>query len=318
MRIKHGFMVFLSLIVLGVISFGMRLPSASALDSASVAIIGFYDYSDDCGQSQYLQLAASPSFTYEGVRISYELNYTGFTPDIGINVMVFADQYAIIVRDTYGTIIGSTSTIVAPDDPFEPLFGGEIYINDPFGSTLPPTGQPASRPWQFDIYDIRGGLPIALSPQQRLDNILTQPIVGTTIIDPIDLSAACESLPYLGETVNLNNGVGDLEAQLFEGRDIEGNPALNVYEVNNNGAGTFAFQITQDDIAPYVGNPPTSNTEILASASGKVVFYVLDTGEFQINIGPDENGEVFVMIFDAIPPDGIRSYTFNVYDILDD
>ena len=151
--------------------------------------------------------------------------------------------------------------------------------------------------------------------------LLSKPIVGVTVIDPAQFSEACEALPYLGgsgEAVNLNNGVGTLQAQLFEGRDDNGEAAINIYEVNNDGDGSFAFQITQDEIAPYVNQPPANNTEILASASGKVVFYVLDTGEFQINIGPDENGDVFVLIFDALPPEAIRSYTFNVYDVLDD
>lgn len=314
MRIKYGFMIFLSLLVLSILSFGVRVPTASALDSASVAIVGFYDYSGDCGQTQYQVHVAEPT---DGVLISYRLDFTGFVADAGWS----GDVYAVIVRDVDGTIIGADYNTVPTGSPY--IFGesGRIKINDYFPGQLGAiSGQPHSRPWSFEVHDVRGNISSFLSAQERFDLVMAQPIVGVTVIDPAAFSAACEALPFLGnaDEISLNNGVGDLEAQLFVGFDDAGNPAINVYEVNSAGEGWFAFQITLQDIAPFVDNAPSTNTQLMVSASGKVVLYILDTGEFQINIGPDRNGEVFVTIFDTIPPEDMHSYTFNVYDILDD
>jgi hypothetical protein len=91
---------------------------------------------------------------------------------------------------------------------------------------------------------------------------------------------------------------------------------LNIYEINGESEGEFALSITQDDIAPYVDHPPAANTEIKSSASGKVALYVLDTGEFQLNIGPDADGNVHVVIFSGLPPTNIYGYSFNVNDIV--
>jgi hypothetical protein len=113
------------------------------------------------------------------------------------------------------------------------------------------------------------------------------------------------------------NAYGKLEAQIFNTEDDNGDPILHIYEINDEGDGEFSFAITQADLTPFLDNPPATNTEIKSSVSRKVTLYVLDTGEFQINIGPDEDGNVYVTIFTGLPPTNIYSYTFNVYDILE-
>jgi hypothetical protein len=124
-------------------------------------------------------------------------------------------------------------------------------------------------------------------------------------------------LPYIGPVSDsINAGLGDLEAQVFEVEDANGDPALNIYEINDESEGEFALSITLDDLAPYVDHPPAANTEIKSSASGKVTLYVLDTGEFQLNIGPDADGNVHVVIFSGLPPTNIYGYSFNVNDIV--
>jgi hypothetical protein len=107
----------------------------------------------------------------------------------------------------------------------------------------------------------------------------------------------------------LNWQRGDLLAVVYPAADDEGNPALHVYGVDANSQGEFLFAITQANLSPYQENPPVENTEI--KVAGSTSLYMLTTGEFQLNIGPDAEGKVIVLIFDALPPTHVYSYEFR-------
>jgi hypothetical protein len=64
-------------------------------------------------------------------------------------------------------------------------------------------------------------------------------------------------------------------------------------------AGQFALDIPE---TRFENLPDTveANCTIDASDDGKVVVYLLTTGEIQINVGPDDEGKVFVFIFDDL------------------
>jgi hypothetical protein len=59
---------------------------------------------------------------------------------------------------------------------------------------------------------------------------------------------------------------------------------------------------------------PLENLLIASNDSGQVSLYKLTTEEYQINLGPDAEGNVLVKIFDALPPTAVYGYEFNVND----
>lgn len=73
--------------------------------------------------------------------------------------------------------------------------------------------------------------------------------------------------------------------------------------------GNFKLYIAAED---FEALPTTSeqNCTIASSDDGTVVVYLLTTGEYQVNVGPDEEGKVFSFIFfDLVgPPSSMDSY----------
>lgn len=138
--------------------------------------------------------------------------------------------------------------------------------------------------------------------------------VARTTFDPAEFDSDCAYLPYVGPIEIDNTLTLTDDASIHLGNDDNGNPSLDVYGINDDGEGYYQFSITQDLLAPYADNPPTQNTE-LASADN-VTLYMLTTGEYQLNIGPDDEGKVRVIVFEGLPPTNVYSYDFNVYDVL--
>jgi hypothetical protein len=209
----------------------------------------------------------------------------------------------LLVRDAGGKIISNPADVSLTN--VFPL--GDIFFDT----------SPTSRPWTITLYDSQftnpGPTPVPI------EVLVTRPVVATKTFDPVQYVPICASLPYIGDIEeSVNPDLGDLIAQVFEVEDANGDPALHIYEINDESEGEFALAITLDDIAPYIDNPPAANTEIKSSASGKVTLYVLTTGELQINIGPDADGNVHVVIFSGLPPTNVYGYSFNVNDIVGD
>jgi hypothetical protein len=60
------------------------------------------------------------------------------------------------------------------------------------------------------------------------------------------------------------------------------------------------------------------NVLITESEDGMVKLYILTTGEFQVNVGPFEDGTVQVFIYDSFPPTSVYRADFNVYHVLEE
>lgn len=73
--------------------------------------------------------------------------------------------------------------------------------------------------------------------------------------------------------------------------------------------------ISGDALAEYPAQPE-ENTLLVSSADGYINIYLLTTGEYQINIGPDAEGKVTVIIFTGLPRTNVYRRDFNVNDIL--
>lgn len=139
----------------------------------------------------------------------------------------------------------------------------------------------------------------SVSSNVLFDDFLTQE--APVIVGVIDL-------PTDGR---VNWKKGDLEAVIFEATDAQGRAALHIYCVNAEGFGYLGMTINQEDIEG-LPTQPESNITIKTSDLCNLGFYLLTTGQFQINIGPNEEGKVYVTIFNGLPPANVVFDEFRV------
>ena len=105
---------------------------------------------------------------------------------------------------------------------------------------------------------------------------------------------------------------GDTDAVVYPAQDDAGNPALHVYCLDAAGNAFLGLNVTQDDIDAYPAQPDT-NVEVARNDDCPVSFHILTTGEYQVNIGPDAEGQVREVIFTGLPPSDVYFDDFNVY-----
>lgn len=105
----------------------------------------------------------------------------------------------------------------------------------------------------------------------------------------------------------LNCRFGDDYAIIYNAQDDHGHPSLHAYCVDAAGNGVLGMIVTPHDLEGIPPEPAT--TTLVTKADMKVCrtpvsFWVLTTGEYQVNIGPDYKGDLIRMIFDGLPPQG--------------
>jgi hypothetical protein len=121
------------------------------------------------------------------------------------------------------------------------------------------------------------------------------------------LGDGCDTTPLLPM---LSDGrlnallTGNTISAIYQLDDAQGRAALFIYIVRDTngdgrGEGSLVMIVTQDDLAAYDETPPAANIQI--RSAGNVSLYALATGQFQINIGPDEEGKTQVYVFDSLP-----------------
>lgn len=112
----------------------------------------------------------------------------------------------------------------------------------------------------------------------------------------------------------LNFGLGDWQAVIY-GEDGAGNPAIHIYGVNGDSEGYIVLALTAAQLEALPKNP-SENLLIAAVNDRAVAVYLLTTGEYQINIGPDSAGNVEVLVFTGLPASNLYHYSFNINAIL--
>ncbi|MEQ8674018.1 MAG: hypothetical protein RLP44_24745 [Aggregatilineales bacterium] len=272
---------YLILIALLIVLSVTTITAYAITPPTSVTIVGFNDVSRDCGQTPYTWI---PEQQTEGMMIYLQV--------ATIQMHEPFDYHSIFIRDRNGVLIGRFRSHSAR---------GHIH-HIPINGYELDTGAPTALPWIISIYDHPDNL------EEDLEIFIP---MGEFVFDPSTINSACERLPYI-DTQNIepiNYNVNEIAA--YNATDDNGEPALHIYDINTEGDGTLALEITQDIIAPYIDNPPAENTALMTSDNGKVTLYMLDTGELQINSGPDAEGKIHVLIFDAIPPTNIYGYVID-------
>ncbi len=130
----------------------------------------------------------------------------------------------------------------------------------------------------------------------------------TGTFDALGISATCV-VPAPTTVPTISASVGTTEVNIFVVQDANGNTALNVYDIDENGNGVYQFTISDEDLAPFIASPPTTNT--LIKSGSNIALYALTSGEFQINAGPDAEGKTYVIIFDGLPPSNVYGYVIE-------
>lgn len=124
------------------------------------------------------------------------------------------------------------------------------------------------------------------------------------------------SIPVFTRPDNrLNWQMGDTEVVLYPGRDDAGNPTMQVYCVNVDAAGYLAMVVTADELA---GDAPATNTLVASSDVCRVELWVLAAGSdyaYQLNLGPNKDGNVTELLFDDISGADMLVRYFNLYEL---
>jgi len=120
---------------------------------------------------------------------------------------------------------------------------------------------------------------------------------GQTIYEMQYDASKCQTY----QPIMLNEGHGDQIAQVVFGQADAGYPALFVYCVNPGQDNTLALTVRWDFGTDYT--PSDTNRLVLGTnqCAAPVDVYVLTSGEFSVHIGPDAEGKVAAMVFNAPP-----------------
>lgn len=119
------------------------------------------------------------------------------------------------------------------------------------------------------------------------------------------------------EDGRLNLDQCDNEFVVYQSRDEDGNPTLNVFGLTTEvvdgvevTSGELLFTLESSDIADLESTLPEENTRL--EAENGIRAYLLTSGEWQINGAPDAEGKECVLIFDALLPADMYHYTSDL------
>ena len=101
---------------------------------------------------------------------------------------------------------------------------------------------------------------------------------------------------------------------VFQDDNGSNNPVLAFYRIDEDSTGHLLFFIASSGLTEYP-DKPDENIEIFRSDDGKYAFHKLTSGEYQITVGPDNEGKVHVVIFTGIPPENVRGHTYSIYHL---
>ncbi len=213
------------------------------------------------------------------------------------------------------TIPGGAPANFGPYD----LLEGEVVVltlDNVVAIPAPPTPPTAQIVVSANGTPVAGGnfsvFPGVVTVTIPLDVSLTFTVVGAFV--SADISVTCGTTASAGGDTpvpsdnRFNFGLGDTDVVMFP---ADGVPGIVFYGVDDAGNGTFVFSITEDDIAPWRDNAPAENTLIKQSPDGYYQLWVLTTGEFQLMVGPDDEGKTLVIIFTGLTPSNIYGYVLE-------
>ena len=89
--------------------------------------------------------------------------------------------------------------------------------------------------------------------------------------------------------------------------------SIDVWGIEADGQGKRAFKLTTDDLADLPASEEIDNyITIEHTKNDFITLYKLNSGQYQINVGPDKEGKVYVIDFTGCPADDVTESTFVV------
>lgn len=190
--------------------------------------------------------------------------------------------------------------------------GGNFTLVEHFG------GSGGPRTATTNLVDAQLGAPINLgntgnatgwtAPNDKPQVYVEATANGVTVTTPvIEIDCATGTYTILSSGAaaqrppddRLNWRAGDNDAAVYVRSDDAGNPAIHIYCIEDDSKGQLGLIVTEDALAG-IDASPTVNELVAESSTCAVSFYVLTSGEYQINIGPDSEGKSTILIFEGL------------------
>jgi hypothetical protein len=112
----------------------------------------------------------------------------------------------------------------------------------------------------------------------------------------------------------INYQHGDLFAAAYVRQDSAGDPTLDIYCIDSSNRGAIGLIVTHDELngaVPTAGNTLIAQTD---QCTVGVAVYRLASGEYQLNIGPDPEGKIYVTIWTGMPISDLHYETLELGD----
>jgi hypothetical protein len=303
--IKWSSVVFLCLT-------GLAL-SAQAASSGSITLVGASNVDNICTHGSVdFDYSVIPDHVDEVIGGGEEVDWVGFnlTDARGVPINTSVAFYVVSTtpvsdsgtRYNLGVYGGAINDITA-----RPIYA-RLYDIPPM--YLPPGSFEQD---QYDFIESHGTLLAEYSydPATFIDDCGTLPLVVPG--DDTDSPPTKPSSPPRPGIDTLNANA--LIVPVLDRPDLSPDMGLVIWGINPVGEGYLAFVVPSDVLAKLPDHPDEAIL-IDSTDDGLYAFYKLTTGEYQLNIGPDFEGKVQVVIFDGIPPTTVYRRDFNIYDIL--
>lgn len=211
------------------------------------------------------------------------------------------DFTAGLVYDSAGELIALEITSKYPDDS---ILSGIAFA--PYALNPIPPGD-----INVVLYDILPVTPFGpVSGGSWVDWIIANSVVvdTATASEPEGGWPQCGVLSPVGLPFNPQDGRLNPDAGATAAFYAPPDGSLQVYGVDAQSHGYPAIYVSPEEVAALPA-APEANLKIAESDDGKIALYKLTTGEYQLNVGPDFEGKVFVYIFAGDPLALVKSYT---------
>lgn len=236
-------------------------------------------------------------------RVSFLVGMTGDTVD-RTTALGDYDNYAFVTNDANGVSLGAAQGAIRVG------LTGNLLVGVDLAGINPIT----ARPVRVRLFDVVAQPAGGFNTQQLYDSILAQgaALFYTFTFDPADYVPSCAGLPLIsagsgtgGDTISpapppddrLNWRHGDMFEVIYT-REGEG---IRVYGVDADSAGYLTAALESSDIPACT--PHTGPHTALYNQAGTFSIWRLNTCEFQVNVGPDPEGKVYITRWRGLPAD---------------
>jgi hypothetical protein len=101
--------------------------------------------------------------------------------------------------------------------------------------------------------------------------------------------------------------------QIYTDPDESGNCTISIWIVEADGQGKETLTLTAEDITELPAAEAIDKYVLLDDAlNGYVSLYKLQNGQFQVNVGPDGEGKVYVTNWTGCPAEDVHEDNFRV------